>query len=78
MLSRTARFAAALIIGQAGIALATPNSAVAATRFQCGDSGVHTCCVPAPECSSGVFCCIFGLPDSPAASLESELPCGCG
>lgn len=59
LLSRTARAAALLILLQAGVAFAMPASRTAAPRFDCGDPGNHLCCVPAPECQSGSFCCQF-------------------
>jgi len=64
MLSRTARFAAALTIIQAALALVLPAPAAAATPFECGGSGGHWCCVDAPECpDTHTFCCWFDSPN---------------
>lgn len=57
-MSRTARFAAVLILAQAGLAFASPRPAAAATPFECGDPGDHYCCIDAPECpDTHTYCC---------------------
>jgi hypothetical protein len=70
-MSRTARLAAAIVIMAGSSFLVTPGPAVASSTFECGDPGPHSCCVEAPECPGGEFCCFFE--DTPG---EPEF-CGC-
>lgn len=70
MLSRTARLATVITVASAGITLTTPRSAAATGRFECGGSGIHTCCVSDNSCNTGGFCCAF--------NGTEILACGCG
>jgi len=70
MLSRTARLATLVTIATAGLGLMAPHRAEAASRFACGDDGIHLCCISDSSCGSGQFCCAFKDRD--------VLDCGCG
>lgn len=73
MLSRTARLAAILTVASAALTLIAPRPAAAASRFSCGETGDHFCCIPSGDtCSSGIYCCYYSG-DNPQI-----IPCGCG
>jgi hypothetical protein len=55
MFSRTARLAGLLAIVQGAVGMALPAKASASSRFQCGDSGVHVCCI----FTTCTYCCVI-------------------
>ncbi len=70
MLSRTGRIAVLSLLVQMGaLAAAGPAHARSTPRFDCSDE-VGWCCVLAPQCTEGVYCCWFNGKDSSH--------CGCG
>ena len=70
MLSRTSRLAASLVILAGAPLLATPGSA-ATPRFDCGDSGSHSCCVDGGDVCDKDWCCFFEGSGGP------PIFCGC-
>jgi hypothetical protein len=75
MLSRTARFAAALTLLQSSLLLGS-TPAHRSRLLACGDSGEHQCCVDLGNCLSGyIYCCWFsssGGNDPHACSCVAE------
>lgn len=68
MLSRTARLAAVLVIGQ-GVFM-TAGAQPAVQRFSCGDPAPTICCIKMDDCSSGIYCCYYDV-------NENQSGCGC-